>query len=264
MPFSSKTSPVLVMDIGNSSIVCAVFVGADIIHSFRFAAVHTANSEECYQSFRESAGTACRFDSVAIASVVPSLTGSFSQVFQEKYCVKCVEIDALQNLGLEYLAADKAAIGADLVANAFGAWKLYAANCIVIDAGTATTLQLVTAKGLYAGVAIMPGIKSSAESLFAKAARLSAIELVLPGKLLGNNTTESLQSGIIRGHALAIQAFVDKIKQEYPEYHPIQVILCGGLAMLLQPLLPEDYILDTNLTLKGIHLAFLALQAEGK
>ncbi|MDD3535984.1 MAG: type III pantothenate kinase [Candidatus Cloacimonetes bacterium] len=261
MPFSSKSSPILVMDIGNSSIVCAVFQEAKIIDSFRVPAVHTASSEECYQSFLESGGSKSRFASVAIASVVPNLSSIYCQIFREKYQIKCVEIDALSPIGLDYLAPDRAAIGADLVANAFAAWKLYAANCIVIDAGTATTLQLITEKGLYAGVAIMPGLKSSADSLFAKAARLQAIELKLPSKLLGNNTTDALQSGIIRGHAFAIRAFVEQIQLEYAELQPLKLILCGGLADLLQPLLPKDFILDTSLTLKGIHLAYITLTA---
>lgn len=261
MPFSSELSPILVMDIGNSSIVCAVFQEARLVHSFRMPAVRTANSEECYQSFLDCGGDQYQFASVAIASVVPSLSESFRRVFLEKYQISVVEIDALSPLGLEYLAKDRAAIGADLVVNAFAAWKLYAANCIIIDAGTATTLQLVTDKGLYAGVAIMPGLKSSAESLFSKAARLKEIELKLPVKLLGNNTTESLQSGIIRGHAFAISAFVEQIRLDYPEYPALKVILSGGLAELLQPLLPQDYILDAALTLKGIHLAFKWLQA---
>ena len=156
-----------------------------------------------------------------------------------------------------------ASIGADLVANALAAWKLYPGNNLIIDLGTATTIQLVSCQGLYAGVAIAAGLQSSADTLAQKAARLSEQKLESPQELLANNTRAAMLSGLMYGHAFMLERYIQKTKELYPAYSPFQVILTGGLSPVLAPLLKHIDVIDKELTLKGLRIAADILSKQG-
>ena len=142
-----------------------------------------------------------------------------------------------------------------MIANAYGAWQKYRSACIILDLGTATKVQLVSAEGCFEGTAIAPGLKTGADQLFEKAALLSPIEITTPPVLLGTNTRDALLSGIVEGHAFMLENYVHRVKLEHPGLGNIRTVLTGGIADLVKPLVPSAEIVDKTLTLDGIHLA---------
>ncbi|MDD2596788.1 MAG: type III pantothenate kinase [Candidatus Cloacimonetes bacterium] len=259
MPFSAEKSHVLIVDIGNTNIVCAVFECGEAKDAFRLETDPDCSVESLHQQFLTALPRYCSIPFVALGSVVPLMTGVLKQMFARYSPARLYEINGLSPLGLGYVIENPAVVGADLVANAFAAWQLYQGSSLVVDLGTATTIQLINASGLYAGVVIAPGMKTAAAHLFEKAAQLSEVNLEAPGSILGNNTHDAMLSGIVRGHALMIHAFIDQISEGYAQWAPYRVILTGGLAGVIQPLMPDDYIYDAQLTLKGFYLALMRL-----
>jgi len=259
MPFSAEKSPVLIVDIGNTNIVCAVFYSGEVKDLCRLETDPDCSVESLHQQFLTALPRYCSIPFVALGSVVPLMTGVLKQMFARYSPARLYEINGLSPLGLGYVIENPAVVGADLVANAFAAWQLYQGSSLVVDLGTATTIQLINASGLYAGVVIAPGMKTAAAHLFEKAAQLSEVNLEAPGSILGNNTHDAMLSGIVRGHALMIHAFIDQISEGYAQWAPYRVILTGGLAGVIQPLMPDDYIYDAQLTLKGFYLALMRL-----
>ena len=262
MPFSVKDSPVLIVDVGNTNIVCALFEDSSIITVHRFETKADSSLEDYHHQFQAAIPGYCDITHVAIGSVVPEVGDTVKAMFSRMTGAKVYQINGLSPIGLTYATDNPEKIGADLVANALAAWKLYASHTIVVDLGTATTIQLISDSGYYAGVAIIPGLKTAAAHLFEHTALLSEVKLEVPAFLLGNNTHDALLTGIVRGHALMIQAFIESIRSQYPDYVPCRVILTGGLAQIIKDLVPGDYILDSQLTLKGFHLALMTLMEQ--
>lgn len=177
-------------------------------------------------------------------------------MFQKFLSAEIWELTAFSVPGLSYKVPDPSFIGADLVANAYGAWQKYQASCLILDLGTATKVQLVSSKGRFEGTAIAPGLKTGADQLFQTAALLSPIELMPPPVLLGTNTRDALLSGIVQGHAYMLENFVRQVKLHYFDHKDIRTILTGGIADLVKPLVPSAELVDKSLTLDGIYLAW--------
>ncbi|MBW6513434.1 MAG: type III pantothenate kinase [Candidatus Syntrophosphaera sp.] len=252
----------LVIDIGNTNITCGIYQNEAMTWFARFFSSANRTADEYYGLLNSllkdiSLGT---IDAVAMASVVPELTRIWQHLFQKYSAARVWEINALCDLGLSYKVADPSFIGGDLIANAYGAWKKYSRDCIVIDLGTATTVEFVTQNGSFEGTAITPGLKTGADQLFQKAALLSQIEIVPPTSLLGTNTRDALLAGIVRGHAFMLESFVREIESQYSDRADILTVATGGIADLVKPLVPSIDIVDKTLTLDGIHLAYQHLK----
>ncbi|MFO8145618.1 MAG: type III pantothenate kinase [Candidatus Syntrophosphaera sp.] len=255
---------VLVVDIGNTNITCGIYAGGEMAWFARFFSSTNRTADE-YFSLLDILLKDIKTESVnvvALASVVPELTRIWQHLFQKYFTAEVLEITALADLGLTYKVSDPSFIGADLVANAFGAWKKYPGDCIVIDLGTATTVEFITHEGSFEGASIAPGLKTGAEQLFEKAALLSQIEIVPPEALLGINTRDALLSGIVHGHAFMLQSYIQKIKSQYPDRPDIKTIATGGIADLVKSYVPSIDIVDKTLTLDGIYLAYKHLRLD--
>jgi type III pantothenate kinase len=248
----------LVLDIGNTNIVCGIYKNDVLIWHARFQTNRHRTSDEYFAllvSLSKDSINLSQINRIAVASVVPDMTRMMQHMFDKYFSAQAIIINGYSNLGLSYLVDDPGFIGADLVVNAFAAWKKYKTNSIIVDLGTATTIQLVTSDGRFLGAIIAPGIKTAAAELFDKAALLSEIELSSPINTLGTNTKDALLSGIIKGHALMIDSFIKHLKIEYKDYTPIKAIATGGISDLMVPLIPSINVLDKTLTLDGLHLA---------
>ena len=258
---SVNTDPTLVVDIGNTNILCAIVVQDEVISRFRFESNRNLSVEDYHSQLRQKMRgfPLAGFKYACIGSVVPLLTEIFIKLLQDYSRTKVFQINGLSDIGLRYLLEDPSVVGPDLVANAFAAWKKYETSTIVVDMGTATTIQLIDKDGLYAGVIIAPGIKTAASHLFDKAALLSNVELEAPKQLMGNSTKEALLSGILTGHAMMLRGFITEIKVNYPMYAPFKIILTGGLAPVIAPMCVADYVVDQNLTIDGLNLAMKTL-----
>lgn len=261
MSHSIAMKRVLVLDIGNTNIVCGIYQGGKMIWFARFFSSRNRTADEYFALFSSLLKDIRLQDinHIAMASVVPELTRIWQHLATKYFNAAVTEITALSPLGIKYKVKDPSFIGADLVANAFGAWKKYKTNCIVIDLGTATTIQLVSAKGVFEGSVIAPGLKTGASQLFEKAALLFEIEIAAPTSLLGLNTRDSMLSGIVSGHAYMLEAFIQKLKLLYFDHKQISTIITGGIADLLKPLVSSIDIVDKTLTLDGLNLALMHL-----
>lgn len=251
----------LVVDIGNTNIVCGIYESGRLHWHARYKTDRKRTCDEYFGFLVSFVGTkygaweVCNIDKICIASVVPELTRIWHHLCLKYFSAEVFTINGYTPLGMSYDVADPGFIGADLIVNAFAAWQKYNSACIIIDLGTATTIQLISATGRFIGTIIAPGIRTAATQLFEKAALLSEIELTPPHKLLGTNTSDALLSGIVTGHALMIDGFINKLKYTYPEQHPLTVVATGGIADLITPMVSSITVMDKALTLDGLNLA---------
>jgi len=248
----------LVVDIGNTNITCGIYQRDQMTWFARFHSTCSRTADEYFALLKPLLPDVSEeyIGSIALASVVPELTRIWQHLFQKYLKASVWELNALSVPGLSYKVPDPSFIGADLIANAYGAWQKYLSSCLILDLGTATKVQLVSAEGCFEGTAIAPGLKTGASQLFEKAALLSPIEITAPAVLLGTNTRDALLSGIVHSHAFMLENYVRQVKLHYFDYKDIRVILTGGIADLVKPLVPSADIVDKTLTLDGIHLAW--------
>jgi type III pantothenate kinase len=150
--------------------------------------------------------------------------------------------------GMPVLYDNPKEVGADRIANAVGAFDLYGGPTIVVDFGTATTFDIISAKGEYLGGAIVPGIEISLDALFGRAAALRRVELVEPRSVIGKTTVESVQSGVIYGYSALVDGMCDRIEEQIGES---TVLATGGLADLIAPVAESIEHTEPWLTLHG-------------
>jgi type III pantothenate kinase len=190
---------------------------------------------------------------IAITSSVPRVTAALRQMATAWFDVPCLVLEPGVRSGMPILYDNPREVGADRVANAVGAYDLYGGPCIVVDMGTATTFDAISADGAYLGGAIAPGVAISMDALFDHAAALRRVELVEPRQVIGKSTVESIQSGALYGFA----GQVDGVCRRFVgELGPSSVIATGGLAEVVAPF--SEYIehLEPWLTLHGLRLVY--------
>jgi type III pantothenate kinase len=267
----------LAIDIGNTQTVIGLFEGAD-------AAVVDGNRANRAQSISEAGlldhwristnveRTADEFalmvqeflgfhgfsfdeeiDGIAISSVVPRVTQAFRDMTEKYFGFRPVIIEPGVKTGMPILTDNPREVGADRIVNAVAAYDIYGGPLIVIDFGTATTYDAVSAKGELLGCAIAPGIDISLDALYRRADALRRVELVEPRNVIGRNTVESIQSGAIYGFAGQIDGICARMADELGD---VTVIATGGLATLIGPYTECIDHLEPWLTLHGLRLIF--------
>lgn len=250
---SKVSDSLLAVDIGNTNIVLGLFWGGQLQRSVRIKSDASCSADEYHALLAAEALPAPA--EIVISSVVPKLTATWQHLAQKHYGIQALTISALSPLGLSFKVADPSFIGSDLIVNGFAAWSKYQGCVIVIDLGTATTVQLITASGSFEGTAIIPGLKTGARGLFQKAAQLFEIELDRPVSLIATNTHDAMLSGIVNSHAFLLEKYIYQLKLQYFDQKPITTVLTGGMAELLLPLMPSVDFLESNLILEGLKMA---------
>jgi type III pantothenate kinase len=187
-----------------------------------------------------------------VASVVPSLKFPMRQAFRQIFGREPTFVEPGIRTGMPILYDVPQEVGADRIVNAVAAYEQMGGPCIIVDFGTATTFDVVTARGEYSGGAIVPGIAISAEALFEKAARLWRVEIRRPDKVIGKTTTASVQSGLFYGYLSLVDGMIARIGDELGA-RP-RVIATGGLAELFGAGSERIEEVDPLLTLKGLRL----------
>jgi len=246
----------LAIDIGNSNTVIGCFQGKKLTNFFRISSHPSQTPDEVYLILKNllSEKSFKKIKAGIICSVVPSLTTAYLEMFSHNLKIKPLLVSSDLPLGIKILYTDPTQVGADRLANAVAAWKLYGGPTIVVDLGTATTFDVISAKGEYVGGAICPGIETSAVDLFRRAAQLFKVKLVKPKRVIGKTTEESLRSGIIFGSASQIDGMVEKIEKELGK--KCKVIATGGLAPLVFGLSKKIQKMNLSLTLEGLRLIY--------
>lgn len=191
---------------------------------------------------------------VGVSSVVPHLTNLILDATALKLHSDPLLFSSKYYQALPIATPNPEELGTDLMANALAGFTLANGPCLIVDFGTALTYTLVNNKHSIEGVAIAPGIRTSMESLFNKAAQLPEIQLHLPDKPLGMNTAEAMSAGILWGFVGQVDYLVEKILNSVN--YPVTTIATGGLSHVLKPLKNQFDIIDRNLTVKGIYEFF--------
>ena len=198
-------------------------------------------------------------DGAVICSVVPEVTALFTGAIKKTFGIEPLNVTDKLKTGIRFRIKNPGELGPDRIANAVAAHRLYEGSLIVVDFGTATTFCLVTARGGYRGGAIMPGLVLAANSLAAATAKLNRVELERPSRVLGRDTHENVLSGIVFGHAGAVERIISGIKKEIGG--ELTVVATGGLSGLVAPHLKVIDHLNPLLTLEGLRFIY-ALNTE--
>jgi len=193
-------------------------------------------------------------DAVIIASVVPPLDSTLRQFCERYLHAKPMFIEPGVKTGMPILTDNPSEVGADRVANCIGAFEKYGGPCIVVDFGTATNFDVVSARGEFLGGAIAPGLNISAEALFARAARLPRVDIRKPAKVIGTNTVDNLQIGLFYGHIALVDGLLARMVAELGA--KTKCIGTGGLAHLLAVESKFITAVDDMLTLDGLRLVY--------
>ena len=185
------------------------------------------------------------------SSVVPRCKTMLGTFLNTKYAIKLREIKE-KNIKkiIKINIKDKKQVGSDRIANAVGVYKQYKSNCIVLDFGTATTFDVVTKNGIYNGGIIAPGVNLSLKSLVSAADQIPLFSIVKQKKIIGKNTIEALRSGFYWGYSGLINNIILKIEKETKKKY--KIIFTGGYADLFKKSIRRSFIVDRNITIKGI------------
>ncbi len=253
----------LTIDVGNTHTVAGVYDGERMVRGWRVATEKQQTADEL-RARMASLFFSDRFDErqitgAAMCSVVPALTRAWVQAMRDMF-----EIDTLvcnvETAGALFKATypRPQEVGADRIADAIAARELYGAPVIVLDFGTATNIEIVDENGFFVGGIIAPGIETSAQALFSRATKLSTIALEAPPHVIGLNTEEAIQSGIIFGEVERVDGLVRRVYTQMGKKPT--VVATGGLARLIADHSKEISLVDPNLTLEGLRIIYNAAQ----
>jgi type III pantothenate kinase len=248
----------LCIDIGNTNIVLGLYQREELVAHWRIATDHQRLADEyavlLMELFRHRGYGVGDVDGIAIASVVPPLTGTFVSLSKDYFDCNPLVLDAGVRTGVRIRYDNPRDVGADRVANAVAAHRLYGGPVCVVDFATATIFDAVSAEGDYLGGAIAPGIVIAMEALFARTAKLPRTDLTRPPKAIGSNNVQAIQSGILFGYVGLVEGMVARFRQELgPE---MKVIATGGLAGVIAQETDAIQIVDPWITLKGLRLVY--------
>lgn len=260
---------VLAVDIGNTNIVIGVFnTDQELLYQWRISSNSDASADEYlikfYNLFRiAKIDYQKELKGCIIASVVPELIRKTQKALHSLIGVMPMIADEKLNWDIINDYDHPRQVGVDRLLNSLAAKAFYGLPALVIDFGTATTIDVVSSDSRYLGGTISPGIQISSEALFERTAKLPHISLSKPTHTIGKTTVESMRSGILLGAVGQITYLIDKMKQEYEDLKDCNIILTGGLSNFISPMM-EEYApkVDSSLTLKGLNLLFLMNQKE--
>ncbi|HIA57867.1 MAG TPA: type III pantothenate kinase [Candidatus Lambdaproteobacteria bacterium] len=253
---------IIAVDIGNSNVVLGLVKDSKILQSWRLhTGIHQSVDE--YEMLIRGMLFACDFSlkevqGAVLSSVVPELTDVFIILLENLIDQTPIKVSHEMNLGIKINTEIPAKVGQDRLVNACAAYHQYKTSLIIVDCGTATTLDVVTAEGVFQGGVICPGLLISAEVLFSKAAQLFQVNLEMPENVIGKNTTDSIKSGLIFGYGGMVESLINKLTKEIEQQgQPApKVVITGGLATKILPIL-SNVVFHDDLTLRGLYHYYL-------
>lgn len=248
----------LCVDVGNTNITLGIYEGQILGPRWRLATTHERMPDEFILQLlglltyagvdREN------IEGVAIASVVPPLTGKWVEVCRRGLDCNPLVVDGNVETGVRIRYDDPAAVGADRIVDAVAAYRLHGGPACIVDFGTATTFDAISAEGDYLGGAIAPGIGIAAQALFERTAKLPRVDLARPPAVIGRNTVHSMQSGLLFGYVSLVEGMVTRFRQELGTQ--TKVIGTGGLAEVIAHETAVIQILAPWLTLDGLRMVY--------
>lgn len=238
---------IILIDIGNSNIVITRYDGTNFSTPYRYNTDKTKSVDEYFVLLKDII-----FDAkgLIISSVVPELNIIFKNLVKKYLHTEPLFVGPGVKTGVKIIVDNPKEVGSDLVASAAAVMNEYSETAIVVDMGTATTFTYIEKK-VIKGVAITTGLVTQKNALVGNASQLSQFEFTTPTKIIGTNTKDALNSGLLYGNALMIKGMVEKIKQDYKS-NPTVIITGGASRFLKEVLQEENFIFDDLLLLKGL------------
>lgn len=249
----------LAIDIGNTNLTFGLFDGESILHTFRLTTSLPRTSDEfgvqIVEQLSHKEVPAEAVNDVIICSVVPKIMYSLTSGIKKYLHCDPMVVGQGTKSGIRIATTNPMEIGADRVVDAVGAYFLYGGPVIVIDYGTATTYDLVTADGAFVAGVTAPGIRISARALWSNAAKLPEIEIVKPESILAKTTITSMQAGLVYGTIGQTEYIIDQFKKE-SGFSGVKVVATGGLGRIISEGTDKIEFYDPELTLKGMRLIY--------
>ncbi|HEX6630657.1 MAG TPA: type III pantothenate kinase [Gemmatimonadaceae bacterium] len=250
---------IFVFDVGNTETTVGLFADGALHGHWRLSTAATRTADEIGLLLRGLAHAAghdvSQVRGAAIGSVVPAVTPALVEACRRYLHVEPLVVDARAPLPIRLDVEEPLTVGADRLINTLAASRLYHRDVIVVDLGTATTFDCITADGVFLGGVIAPGVQTSAETLFRRTSKLPATELAAPERVIGRRTEECIRAGIVFGAADSIDGIVRRIKAEWPDAVTPLVVATGGLAETLREFCTEFDRIEPFLTLEGLRIA---------
>ena len=250
----------LAIDVGNTNIVIGAFRGQTLVHTWRLTTIRERTADElgilvtnlCERHEIRNVD----ISGIIVASVVPPLTGTLLSMVSEYFGRVPLLFEPALNGGMPILIDNPSEVGADRVANGIAAFANYGKGLplIIVDFGTATTFDAVSARGEYLGGIICPGPNVSAEARFQRAARLPRIDVRKPARVIGTNTIAAMQSGLFWGYVDMVEGLLRRMKVELGG--SATILATGGLAPIVAPESSLIEHVDQDLTLHGLRLVW--------
>ena len=255
----------LALDVGNTNLKIGVYDGERLVAAWRLLSRRDQTADE-YGLFvgsllRNRGLDPARLDGVAIANVVPQVQQTFEWMSEHHFGHPAYTVSA-ENAGVPLAVDSPTEVGADRIVTVIGALARHAPPLVVIDLGTATKFNCVNGRGEFIGGAIAPGIRTSADALLSRAARLFNVELTRPKDAVARNTVTNIQSGFVYGFAALVDGMVGRIRAEMGG--PLTIVATGGLAPLVADVAPSIQHVYEHLTLEGLRLAWERAQPGGR
>ena len=248
----------LALDIGNTNITMGLFDDEALKATGRIATDPARLVDEYGLTLNQiltfRGESPSNVTSVALCSVVPPLTPIFVELCRTYFDVSPLVVGSGTKTGIRILYDNPRDVGADRIVDATAALTLYGGPVIVVDFGTATVFDAISADGDYLGGAIAPGMSVSADALYHSTSQLRRVELESPPSAIGKNTVHSLQSGLVLGYAEMVKGMVARFEREM-DGSP-RVVATGGLASVIESEAGISDVVDPNLTLTGLRLVY--------
>lgn len=254
------SNTILSFDVGNSETTVGLCSGLRVKERWRVTTDGSRTPDEVFLlllALLDSAGIKrSAVKGSAIGSVVPAVTAPLAQACERLTGHPPVIVDGRSRLPIKLDVDEPLTVGADRIINTLAASRIYKRDCMVVDLGTATTFDCITADGVFFGGVIAPGVLMSAESLFRKTSKLPATEIVAPKHVIGRRTEECIRSGVVLGAAESIDGLVRRVKADWPRKAKPLVVATGGLANTFKTICSEFDKVDPDLTLVGTAMAY--------
>jgi len=250
-------STLLAVDVGNTNLVLGAYDGVKLLATWRTATRSDQTEDELAVMVdallqREDLSLE-EVDALVLGSVVPPLTAAFTSLAERYVDRPALVIGPGIKTGVRLRVDNPSEVGADRIANTVAAHRRYGGPAIVVDFGTTTNFDVVSAEGDFLGGAFAPGLEVSAESLFNRAARLFRVPFTPPANAIGKNTADCLRSGIVFGYVGLVEGLLARLEDELKPASP-RVVATGGLAATIAPLAKGIERVDDDLTLEGLRL----------